>query len=241
MSRSVIRYWEIDAVRGVAVLFMIIYHFIFDLFYFSYYRFYWLALLTASTFILVSGISLSISYSRGGDFKRFAKRGIKLLVFAGVVTASTVLFLDKGHIWFGILHFFSVSSFLIYPILKYLNNQITLLIGILLIMIGVFFLNTTVSSNNLIWLGLTTPDFFTLDFFPLLPWFGLLLIGTYVGNRAYPKGKRGFAINDIDNPITKTLRFFGKNSLLIYFIHQPIIILLLSAFWKAEVLSLINI
>jgi len=222
-----VRYWEIDEARGRAVVLMVFYHFIFDLFYPENNQFYWLAILTATFFILVSGVSLSVSYSRGAKFKKFIKRGLKLLVLGLFITAVSFLLLGKGVILFGILHFFGVSSFLVYPFLKNSRKNITLFIGVSFILVGMFFWNVSINTNYLIWVGLTPRVFYTFDFFPTFPWFGLLLIGTYIGSHMYPNGKRGFKIHEPDNIMSKTLQLLGKNSLIIYFIHQPIMILLL--------------
>jgi len=235
------RYWEIDEARGKAVVLMVLYHFIFDLFYPANNQFYWLAILTATFFILVSGVSLSISYSRGAKLKKFAKRGLKLLILSLVITIISFLFIGQGYIVFGILHFFSVSSFLIYPFLKYSEKYFTLFIGIAIILTGLLVWNVSINSNYLFWLGLKPKMFYTFDFFPIFPWFGLLLIGTYIGSRIYPNGKRSFKIREPDNIMSKTLQLLGKNSLIVYFIHQPIILLILSIFLRTEVLSLLNL
>lgn len=235
------RYWEIDVLRGIGVLLMISYHFVFDLFYPSHSQFLWLAVLTASVFILVSGISLSISYSRGGDFKKFAKRGLKLLLLACIVTFASFLFLDQGFILFGILHFFAITSFLIYLFLKYSKRRITFFLGVVVILIGLMFLTASVDVGYLVWLGLTPLGFSTFDFFPIFPWFGLLLIGVYIGSHIYPDGKRSFTIRDINNAPSKILQFFGKNSLMIYFIHQPIILLILYILNVGDITYVLNI
>jgi len=235
------RYWEIDLVRGIAVSLMIIYHFIFYLIFPYHDPFYWIVVLTAPTFIIVSAISLSISYSRGADFKRFARRGVKLFIFAGIVTFSSFMFFKIGFIVFGILHFFAVSSFLIYPFLKHSSKNIVPFIGLLIVLIGLIFLNTTVDSNYLIWAGLLPKGAYALDFYPLFPWFGLMLIGAWMGNKLYPKGQRNFSIKKIDNGASDFLQLLGRNSLLIYFIHQPVLLLLLSFFQNIEIINLLKL
>jgi len=151
------------------------------------------------------------------------------------------MFLKIGFIFFGILHFFAVSSFLIYPFLKHSSKNIVPFIGLLVILIGLVFLNTTVDSNYLVWAGLLPKGAYALDFYPLFPWFGLMLIGVWVGNKIYPKGNRNFSIQKIDNRASNLIQLLGKNSLLIYFIHIPILFFLLSLFQNIEIMNLLNL
>jgi uncharacterized membrane protein len=79
-------------------------------------------------------------------------------------------------------------------------------------------------------LGFEPNFFFSFDYFPILPWYGVVLIGIFMGNLIYPESKRRFDIPDFsDNIISRSLSFLGKHSLKIYLIHQPIIIMLLYA------------
>jgi uncharacterized membrane protein len=239
------RYWEVDAARGIAVLLMIAYHFVFSAQYFKTYDsfcWYWFAAPIASLFILVSGISLSISYSKGSRFLKFSKRGIKLLVLACLITFASFLLLRAGFIIFGILHFFAVSSFLIYPFLKFFKNNLSFLFfGILTILTGNFISNISTETNYFLWLGLTPRNFYSLDYFPLIPWFGVLLIGVFLGRTFYPEGKRNFKIFTFKGRLAKFITFLGRNSLIIYFIHQPIIFLVLFLLGHSEFLSALNL
>ena len=200
-------------------------------FYFNNYdnsSFRFLSIPISSTFILLSGIVLSISYSRNKQFSSFAKRGLKLLALGTIITIATFVLLKEGFIVFGILHFFGLTSFLVFPFLKYVENSlIYLLIGFLIIFGGVAIWNTIYENINFIWLGLKPENFFTLDYFPLVPWFGVLLVGICLGKIFYPNGRRGFKIRLLKNKITDAISILGKNSLLVYFIHQPIIIFIL--------------
>ena len=65
------RIWEIDFLRGIAIILMIFFHIIFDLNFYSITNFnissgilFFIARLSATMFITIAGISLSISYSR---------------------------------------------------------------------------------------------------------------------------------------------------------------------------------
>ncbi len=67
-----------------------------------------------------------------------------------------------------------------------------------------------------------------LDYFPILPWFGLVLVGIFLGNTLYRDYKRRFPIKDVSNhPISRAFIFLGRNSLIIYLLHQPILIAVL--------------
>ncbi|MCD4800984.1 MAG: DUF1624 domain-containing protein, partial [Methanococcoides sp.] len=70
--------------------------------------------------------------------------------------------------------------------------------------------------------------FRSYDYFPLIPWFGVMLIGIFIGNELYPQCKRKFALSDISEflPI-RILMYMGKRSLLIYLLHQPVLIAIL--------------
>ncbi len=223
------RYPEIDFARGIAVLLMIIYHFIFDIYFPDYSKIYFFAFPIASSFILISGICLYISYSTRKSFYRFIKRGIKLFSFSLIITILTFLLLKKGFIIFGILHFFALTSFLIFPFLKYMENKFFyFLFGIFSIVLGIFLANFKSDSYYFIWLGITPKNFFTFDYFPLFPWFGFMLLGVFLGKIFYPNGKRCFNINLPNSKIVRAFSFLGRHSLLIYFLHQPLLILILS-------------
>jgi uncharacterized membrane protein len=79
------------------------------------------------------------------------------------------------------------------------------------------------------WLGFVPQQLYSVDYYPLLPWFGVVLIGVCAGNTLYPNHRRRFALPDLSRVIPlRALAFMGRHSLLIYLVHQPLIILLLS-------------
>jgi uncharacterized membrane protein len=80
-------------------------------------------------------------------------------------------------------------------------------------------------------LGFKPSQFYTVDYFPILPWFGVVLIGIFIGNTLYPFNKRRFKIKDISQlKFVKFFCFLGRKSLIIYFLHQPILLLLIHLF-----------
>jgi uncharacterized membrane protein len=83
-------------------------------------------------------------------------------------------------------------------------------------------------SPWLLWLGLAPEGFYSLDYLPLLPWFGVVLMGIALGDFLYHGYKRRIALPDLGGALlVRPLAFLGRNSLLIYFVHQPALIALL--------------
>ncbi|OYT26551.1 MAG: hypothetical protein B6U97_03530, partial [Candidatus Altiarchaeales archaeon ex4484_96] len=185
------RLWEIDLLRGVAVLGMITYHLAFDLSYFNVadiglHAALWTMVgrATASVFVFLVGVSLSLSYSRlklkGGETKktrRYLLRGLKIFLYGVVITAVTWFFLDEDFVLFGILHLIGSSIILSIPLLDE-KPRTLFFAGILLacfFIIPPSFLLT--ESHWLIWLGFPPQGFSSVDYAPLLPWYGIVLLG----------------------------------------------------------------
>jgi uncharacterized membrane protein len=178
-------------------------------------------------FVLLVGLSLNISYWKArkegkADFSKFLKRGIFIFSLGLIITAITYFFLGSSYIRFGVLHLIGLSIILAYPFLR-LKRGLSLLLGIILILLGVALSTITINTNLLLIFGLYTANFSSVDYFPLLPWFGVILIGLYFGKFFYKNGERTFRLNfqlKASNPIC----VLGRNTLLIYLIHQPIFI-----------------
>ncbi|MDO8537931.1 MAG: heparan-alpha-glucosaminide N-acetyltransferase [archaeon] len=231
------RFWEIDFLRGIAVILMIVFHFMFDLNFFVNYSFslysgtiFWIGRIAATLFLLLPGIALTLSFhNKKLEFKDFFLRGIKVFGLGLLITLITFVLFPQGTIWFGILHLIGVSIILGYFFMQ--RKKLSLAFGILLILLGLFLSQFSFSFPWLLWLGFFPSNFYTFDYFPLLPWFGVFLLGIFLGNQFYANGKRSFKIKEMnDNFSIRLLSFFGRNSLLIYLIHQPILIIVLKLF-----------
>jgi len=232
------RYWEIDIVRGIAVVTMIIFHAAFDLNFFGvlplnvssgFLRM--LAYLTASTFIFLVGLSFTISYARaserlaGRDLTlKYVRRGLTIFGYGLVITAVTWFFLPNVYIVFGILHFIGVAI-LIAPLFARFGATNLILASIACLVAG-YATNAIPGPWPLLWLGTHPESFASLDYVPLLPWFGLVLAGMAFGHLYYPDGRRGFVLTTREPRLAHPLSFLGRHSLLIYFLHQPILLLL---------------
>ena len=233
------RFWEIDFLRGIAIVLMIIVHFVYDLSYFGVYDpniksgfLFYLGRCVAFIFILLVGVSLSLSFSRARNIKtidrrsylKYLKKGLKIFSCGLIITLITWIFFKEGFIFFGILHFIGVSIILAYPFLKY--SYLNLLLGIIVIIFGVYLRNFTFDFNWLVWLGFIPGGLYTFDYYPVLPWFGLVLIGLFMGNLVYHNYERKFGLPDLSGfHLIREFCFLGRYSLFIYLVHQPILII----------------
>jgi uncharacterized membrane protein len=241
------RYREIDLVRGIAILMMILFHTVFDLYFFrilpiDIYSGFWryFAFATASLFLLIVGISLTISRARTASLKsgcqlalKFVYRGAGIFLLGLLVTVCTWLFLKEGFIVFGILHLIGISIMISPLFFRFKKSNIVL--GLLWILIG-FFLATRTGPIWLLPFGIHPATFWSVDYEPIFPWFGVVLIGMGLGEYLYPEGVRSFTFPSIPEIIVRPLAFLGRHSLIIYLIHQPIIILIIAAVTGTKVL-----
>jgi uncharacterized membrane protein len=231
------RFWELDFIRGLAVVMMVFYHFLYDLDYFGGYPLnlrtgsgLYFAEATAAIFIVLVGASLTLSSSRARTdgasekiFSRFFKRGLKIFSLGMVVTLTTYLFIGRWVILFGVLHLIGVSIVLAYPFHRL--RPFNLVAGSIFVLIGLYIQGLTFNFPWLFWLGFVPENFYSLDYFPIFPWFGLVLIGIYLGNRFYRDGKRSFKLPDLSGSfVVDFLGTLGRNSLAIYLVHQPVLV-----------------
>ncbi len=231
------RFFEIDFLRGIAIIAMIAFHALFDLNYFAGYSFplhkgafFLLGRFASVTFIFLVGLSLSISYNRARQqktktqlFQKYFFRGAKIFSLGLLITAVTWLLFPKEVIVFGVLHFIGLAIILSFPFLG--RRKTNLLIGILFILSGFWLQSVSIPSPLLLWVGFTPVGFYSFDYFPLLPWFGLVLLGLFSGNMLYSGEERKFSLPDLSkNRFIGFFSFLGRNSLLIYFLHQPVLV-----------------
>jgi len=243
------RYPEIDILRGIALLMMVVFHTVFDLSYFGirsievsagFWRYF--ALATAFLFLLIAGLSLSISDARAaartpdaaGRFLRTLKRGLFIFSLGLLVTFATWIFLGEGYVIFGILHLIGVSLILGWFFLRF--GKWNILLGIVWITAGLAAVAQVRGPISLVWLGMYPAGFTSVDYTPLFPWFGVVLLGIGTGSLLYPGGKRFWKIPDFSNPAEKAVAFLGRHTLILYLVHQPVILLILQAVTGSRIL-----
>lgn len=233
------RYYEVDALRGTALLLMVLYHIAYCLYFFRIYPLFdphaFTGAPVAAIFIAVAGVSLILANRTPAGT---LKRGAKLLVFAFIITVVTWIVYPQNCVIFGILHLIGCGTILAIPFLSgSVQWYICAAVGAGIILLSVF-LPDTGGSLLLLPLGIPYTGFTSLDYEPLIPWFGVLLAGVAAGKLLYPEGKRGVLLSRIPKmpKALSPLCFIGRRSLLIYMLHVPVIILCLFLLFPEAVL-----
>jgi uncharacterized membrane protein len=216
---------------------MVVYHLTYDLYAFGGYGIeatsgFWarFADATASLFLFLVGISLAISHARseGDRFGKYLLRGLRIFGYGMVLTVVFLVF-GMGIVTFGILHLIGVSIVLAYPFLNLRLANFAL--GILVFAVGMYVMAQDPSGSP--WLlpfGVVPEGWMMPDYRPLLPWFGVVLIGLGFGKVVYGGGNRPRMLPRKTPVAAQPLLPLGRNSLVIYLVHQPILILLLGLF-----------
>jgi uncharacterized membrane protein len=137
-----------------------------------------------------------------------------------LVTVGSYVTFPKTFITFGILHCIVVSSILGWPLVRF--PRAALIVGIVVIVVGVAIGLPLFDLPWLNWVGLMTHKPATEDYVPLLPWFGVVLVGVSIGWWLLERHMRD--LRQISRASPKWLTWLGRHSLLVYMIHQPIMV-----------------
>ena len=228
------RIWELDALRGLAILIVIAIHLTYDLVVlygvwelkdprlFNFSR-DWGGVI----FLIISGICVTIG-------SHPVKRGITVFLCGMLITLVTAMMYVLNFtgsyiiIYFGVLHCLG-TCMLLWPLLRKLPTWLLAVLGIAIVAAGLFVVaDIRVNFPWLIPLGFTTRSFTSSDYFPLLPNLGYFLLGAFLGRTLY-RNKASLLPNvNAGNPILRFLCFCGKQSLLIYLVHQPVLAALIA-------------
>ncbi len=152
-----------------------------------------------------------------------------MLVGLGMlITLATFFIIGERYVRFGILHALGSALVLALPFVR-APAWLSVLTALVLIATGAYLNVQAVAFPWLIWLGLPQAGVVMVDYYPLLPWAGVALLGVAIGNTLYPAGTRRFVLRDRSGWLPlRALRWLGRHALLIYLIHQPMLFGVLS-------------
>lgn len=241
------RYFLIDGIRGAAIINMVLFHFLYDIFIVYERNPLWYDCMPIHiwqqiicwTFIFISGFVWT------WGIKSNLQRGIFFNICGLVISIITVVLIPSEEIWFGILNFMGCAVLLMYPI-KRTTDKIPPTLGV--VMSFILFILFKNIQNGYIGFGhlvlavpkvlysikILTPigfpfsGFYSSDFFPLLPWMFLNLCG-YFFNKIFESHNKWKKIATHKIPI---LSLVGKKTIWIYLLHQPISMLICNLIFR---------
>lgn len=232
----------IDEYRGFWIVNMIIYHGIWDLVYIFGCNWQWFRSDYTHlwqqwgcwSFIFISGFCWQMS-------RQNLKRGLQVFGAGLVITVVTLICMPNSRVIFGVLTLLGSSMLLMIPCDK-LFQKINPLIGAIIsfvIFLFVYPINDGFfgfGAQKLVvlpqewyanlfttYLGLPEPGFWSTDYFSILPWFFMYVVG-YFTYSVFLCGKlKEKASWILSKSICPPLGWIGRNSLIIYMLHQPVV------------------
>ena len=232
------RYAALDALRGLALVWMTLYHLGFDLNHFGYWHqdFYrdprWTVqrTLILSLFLLCAGMGQAVAQAHGVTWRRFGKRWAQIALCALLVTAGSLAMFPRSFIYFGVLHGMALMWLVGRATLGW-RRWLWLAGGVALLLPwgGAWLLGGPWASlagafdgRGLNWLGFITHKPITEDYVPLFPWMGVFWWGVASGQWLLAHRPAWLA-----RPLAsggRALAFLGRHSLTYYMLHQPVMI-----------------
>ena len=232
------RFDRLDALRGVAIVWMAVFHFCFDLNFFGYFeprqRFqfdpFWTVQRTCivTLFLLCAGMGQAVAIEAGQSWQRFWRRWAQVAGCALLVSAGSALMFPKSWISFGVLHGIAVMLIIVRLLAPRQLGQgrqgYVVLLGLAMaaLVLPRVVQNPVFDNRWANWVGLVTRLPRTEDYVPLLPWLGVMLAGVVLGH-VLLKHRRHWLAGEVPTAV-RPLAVLGTWSLAFYMVHQPVLI-----------------
>lgn len=244
------RLWEVDWARGFALGLMLVFNWSFALRFLDIWAVvpreswvYWWAFprFIGFLFVFIVGVSLTLSVNHlrrrhpeewwRVSVRKYPRRGMWILALGLGITIVTYALYPDRFIFFGVLHLIGVSIVLAVPFLA--RAWEALVGGILVIGASLWIKTITVDTRVLGAVGFNA-GVPALDYFPVFPWFGVVLLGIWTGHVLFPDGARRINVPPVNGSrllraMARPLEFLGRHTLVIYLAHQPALGLVLLA------------
>jgi len=224
------RFDRIDALRGVAIVWMAAFHFAFDLNHFGLMEprqnFYhdplwtWQRIAIVSLFMFCAGLGQSAAFDAGQGWPRFWRRWLQVAGCAVLVSVGSALMFPKSWISFGVLH--GIALMLIACRLAAPLGGWLWPLGLLAILLPQWVQSPFFDTRWTNWVGLVTRKPVTEDCAPLLPWLGVMLWGMAAGQWLL-RHQRAALSGAVPRGL-QPLATLGRWSLSFYMVHQPVFI-----------------
>jgi len=231
------RYQILDFTRGIAIGLMFIYHLSFGLAELGFFQIQfstdllWNGFRTLIVFMFLSlvGIGLFLANRSQLNWPSYFKRLALLLVYFSLITLLSYYVRPNFYVFFGILHLIFISSILGLLFVRF--YWFNLFLGLVIFLTGKFSGFDLFDSRESLWLGLNSITPLTDDYAPIIPWFGLVLVGIFIGRLLFGE-KQSLALTawKANNWLSKLLVWSGRYSIHLYFIHFQMFYLLVLIF-----------
>lgn len=225
------RFDRLDALRGLAVVWMAVFHLCFDLNHFRFIQqdFYRDPFWTVQRAVIVTlfmfcvGFSQAVASEQNPSWPRFWKRWVQIAGCALLVTAGSWWMFPRSYISFGVLH--GIAVMLIVSRLTVGAGHWLWLMGLVAIALPHLVQHPFFDTRWTNWAGLVTRKPVTEDYAPLLPWMGVVWWGLASGQWVLAH-RRAWVAARLPN-VLSPLATLGRWSLSFYMLHQPVLIGLL--------------
>jgi uncharacterized membrane protein len=222
------RHDRLDALRAVAIVWMALFHFGFDLAHFKLidanFRVdpFWTVQRTCivSLFLFCAGIGQAVAVAQGQSWPRFWRRWAQVAGCAVLVSAGSALMFPKSWISFGVLH--GIAVMLVVARCSAGWGRWLWPLGLAAVLLPQFVQHPFFDTRLANWVGLVTRKPYTEDYVPLLPWLGVLWWGLAAG-RWIVERRPSWLAGPLPQPFGP-LAVLGRWSLSFYMLHQPVLI-----------------